>query len=106
METSKEEMMMLMRELQDLQMWLFDSLQEITLSVNFSVSDNSISIDCYTALFSDIYRTNKSVFLYSCDSYEKNRTKLNRFVKYVKKLAKYGCKKGKPNQTPTGKARV
>lgn len=38
METSKEEMIVLLRELQDLQMWLLDSLQEISLNINLCVS--------------------------------------------------------------------
>ena len=90
METTKEEMIMLLRELQDLQLWLSNSSHEISLSVIFSVFENSINIDCYTSLFSDIEGTGKSVYLYSFDSYEENRTKLNYFIEYVKKLSKYG----------------
>lgn len=88
METSKEKMMLLLRELQDLQMWLFDSLQEIALIIDLCVFENRIKIDCYTCLFSNISGTSKSICFYSSNSYEVNRAQLNYFVKYVKKLAK------------------
>lgn len=101
METSKEEMIVLLRELQDLQMWLLDSLQEISLNINLCVFENGVKIDCYTCLFSDIKGTSESIFLSYSTYYEENRAQLNYFVKYVKKLAKYGCKKSKSNQTPT-----
>lgn len=90
METTKEEMMQFLQELQNLQLWLSNSSYEISLSVIFSVFENSINIDCYTSLFSDIKGTGKSVYLYSCSSYGENRTKLNYFIEYVKKLSKYG----------------
>lgn len=92
METTKEEMMMLLRELQDLQMWLSDSLHEILLDINFNVLENSIAIYGHVGFFSD-FSMNENVFLYSRSSYEENRTQLNRFTKYVKKLAKYGNNK-------------
>nr|DAH40213.1 MAG TPA: hypothetical protein [Caudoviricetes sp.] len=93
METTKEEMMMLLRELQDLQMWLFDSLHEISLNVDFNIFEDSIMINCYTCLFSNLDEKGKSVWLYSFKSYEENRKQLNYFVKYVKKLSKYGNNK-------------
>lgn len=86
-------MMILLRELQDLQIRLSNSLHEISLSILFSVFENSINIDCYTSLFSDISGTSKSAYLYSWSSYEENRTKLNYFIEYVKKLSKYGDNK-------------
>ena len=103
METTKEEMMQFLRELQDLQMCLYDSLDEITLDINFCVFENSTAIYGYVSLFSDIEGLSKSVSLHSIISYEQNRTQLNYFVKYVKKLSKYGCKKSETNRTPTGK---
>ena len=89
METTKEEMMVLLRELQNLQQWLFNSLHEISLDINFNAFENSIAIYGHVGFFSD-FSMNENVFLYSRSSYEENRTKLNRFTKYVKKLAKYG----------------
>ena len=90
METTKEEMMMLLRELQDLQMCLYDSSHEITLDINFCVFENSTAIYGYVSLFSDIEGLSESLNLYSTNSYEQNRTKLNYFIEYVKKLSKYG----------------
>ena len=106
METTKEEMMQFLRELQDLQMCIYDSLHEITLDINFCVFENSTAIYGYVSLFSDIVGLSKSISIHSFVSYDQNRTQLNYFVEYVKKLYKYGNKKSKTNQTPTGKARV
>lgn len=106
METTKEEMIMLLRELQDFQMCLYDSLHEITLDINFCVFEDSTAIYGYVSLFSDIEGMSKSISLHSTISYEQNRTQLNYFVEYAKKLSKYGNRKSKTNQTPTGKARV
>ena len=104
METTKEEMIILLRELQDLQQWLStNSLYEISLNVDFNIFEDSIMIYCYTCLFSNFDKKGKSVWLYSFESYEENRKQLNYFVKYVKKLSKYGRKKIETNQTPTGK---
>ena len=106
METTKEEMMQFLRELQDLQMCLYDSLHEITLDINFCVFENSTVIYGYVSLFSDIVGLSKSISLNSIISYEQNRTQLNYFVEYAKKLSKYGNRKSETNRTPTGKARV
>ena len=102
METTKEEMMMLLRELQDLQMWLStNSLYEISLNVDFNIFEEGIMINCYTCLFSNFDKKGKSVWLYSFEFYDENRKQLNYFVKYVKKISKYGNKKSQSNQTPT-----
>ena len=100
METTKEEMMMLLRELQDLQMWLSNSLQEILLDINFNVLENSIAIYGNVGFFFD-FRMNKGVNLYSNSSYEENRTQLNYFIEYVKKLSKYGNNKRKNDDATT-----
>ena len=104
-------MMMLLRELQDLQMHISNSLHEISLNsnslheislnVDFNIFKDSVMINCYTCLFPNINEKGKSVYLYSFKSYEENRKHLNYFVKHVKKLAKYGSEKSEPNQTPT-----
>ena len=93
METTKEEMMQFLRELQDLQQWIYNSSHEITLDINFCVFENSTAIYGYVSLFSDIVGLSKSVYLYSCSSYEENQTELNYFIEYVKKLSKYGNRK-------------
>lgn len=106
METTKEEMMQFLRELQDLQQWLSDSFHEITLDINFCVFENSTAIYGYVSLFSDIVGMSESINLYSMSSYEENRTQLNYFIEYAKKISKYGKRKSETNHTPTGKARV
>ena len=97
METTKEEMIMLLRELQDLQQWISNSSHEITLDINFCVFENSIAIYVYVSLFSDIEGMSESLNLYSISSYEKNRTQLNYFIEYAKNLSKYGNRKSKTN---------
>lgn len=97
METTKEEMMQFLRELQNLQLWISNSSHEMPFDIYLCVFENSIRIDCYTTLFSDISGTKKSVYLYSRWSYEKNRKHLNYFIEYVKKLSKYGSKKSESN---------
>ena len=107
METTKEEMMQFLRELQDLQQWLStNSLYEISLNVDFNIFEDSIVINCYTCLFSNFDEKGKSVWLDNFKSCEENRKQLNYFIEYVKKLSKYGTRKSESNQTPTGKARV
>ena len=106
METTKEEMIQFLRELQDLQMCLYDSSHEITLDINFCVFENSTAIYGYVSLFSDIEGMSKSISLHSIISYEQNRTQLNYFVEYAKKLSKYGNRKSETNRTPVGKARL
>nr|DAH50657.1 MAG TPA: hypothetical protein [Caudoviricetes sp.] len=88
----EEEMMQFLRELQDLQLWLFNSLHEILLDINLNVLENSIAIYGNVGFFLD-FRMNKGVNLYSNSSYEENRTQLNYFIEYVKKLSKYGDNK-------------
>ena len=106
METTNEEMIQFLRELQDLQMCISDSSHEITLDINFCVFENSTAIYGYVSLFSDIVGLSKSVSLHAIISYEQNRTQLNYFVEYVKKLSKYGNRKSETNRTPVGKKRV
>ena len=106
METTKEEMIQFLRELQDLQMCIYNSSHEITLDINFCVFENSTAIYGYVSLFSDIVGLSKSVSLHSIISYEQNRTQLNYFIEYAKKLSKYGNRKSESNHTPTGKEGV
>lgn len=96
METTKEEMMQFLRELQNLQQRLHNSLREISFDIYFNVCKNSFAIYCHFNLFLDI-RMNKSVHIHSQSSYEENRTQLNYFIEYVKKLSKYGNKKSESN---------
>lgn len=97
METTKEEMMQFLRELQDLQLGLSNSLYRIAFDISFTIFEDCIGISCYVRLTQDVSGTSKSVYTYGFDSYEENRKKLNYFIKYVKKLAKYGRRKSESN---------
>ena len=97
METTKEEMMQFLRELQYFQMCISNSSHEIAFSIDFCLFEHSIRVDCNTALFSDINRTNESVCLHTRNSYEENRKQLNYFIEYAKKLYKYGSEKSESN---------
>ena len=90
-------MMQFLRELQNLQLGLSNSLYEIALYISFCVFENSTAIYGNVCFFPDIKRKNKSVYLHNHNSYEENRKQLNYFVKYVKKLAKYGRRKSESN---------
>ena len=68
MGTTKEEMIMLLRELQDLQQWIYNSSHEITLDINFCVFENSTAIYGYVSLVSDMVGMSKSIHLYSMSS--------------------------------------
>ena len=97
MGTTKEEMIMLLRELQDLQMWLMNSGRKfsliITLSGNLKIFASVVGL------------TYRGVNLSNRKPFNKNVAKLYDFIDYVKRT-EYECKKSETNQTPTGKSRV
>ena len=97
METTKEEMMMLLRELQDLQMWLMnrDSKSSLILRIN---GNRKI----FASVVGIIYR---SVNVYKRWHFDENVANIKDFIDFVKEK-EYGHKKSESNQTPTGKARV
>lgn len=99
METSKEEMMMLLRELHDLQTWLYNIDSVVKLDIYTSPQDEGY---IYCLAFSDENISNANFFGgFSNDySFKENKKELDSFVEHVTKLV-YECKKGKPNQTPT-----
>ena len=97
METTKEEMIMLLRELQDLQMWLMnrDSKSSLILIIN---GNRKI----FASVVGNMYR---SVNVYERRTFNENVANLKDFIGYVKRK-EYECRKSESNQTPTGKARV
>ena len=97
METTKEEMMILLRELQDLQMWLMnrDSKSSLILRIN---GNRKI----FASFVGIIYR---SVNVYERRPFNENVANLEDFFDFVKEK-EYECKKNETNQTPTGKERV
>ena len=97
METTKEEMIMLLRELQDLQMWLLNSGRKfsliITLYGNLKIFASVVGL------------TYRGVNLSNRKPFNENVAKLKDFIDFVKEK-EYECKKSETNRTPTGKERV
>lgn len=94
METTKEEMMQFLRELQDLQMWLMnrDSKSSLILRIN---GNRKI----FASVVGIIYR---SVNVYERRLFNENVANLKYFIDLVKEK-EYGRKKSETNRTPTGK---
>ena len=97
MKTTKEEMTLLLRKLQDLQMWLLnrDSKSSLILRI-----DGNRKI--FASVVGNMYR---SVNVYERWPFNENVANLEDFMDFVKEK-EYGCKKSESNQTPTGNARV
>lgn len=97
METTKEEMIMLLRELQDLQMWLLN--RESKLSLIFTLCGNRKILASVVGI---IYR---SVTVSERKPFNENVANLEDFIGFVKEK-EYECRKSETNRTPVGKARV
>ena len=97
METTKEEMIMILRELQDLQMWLMnrDSKSSLILRIN---GNRKI----FASVVGIIYR---SVNVYERWPFNENVANIKDFIDFVKEK-EYGDRKSETNRTPVGKARV
>ena len=97
MGTTKEEMMMLLRKLQDLQMWLMnrDSKSSLILRIN---GNRKI----FASVVGIIYR---SVNVYERWPFNENVANLEDFIDLVKEK-EYECRKSETNRTQTGKGRV
>lgn len=104
METTKEEMMMLLRELQDLQMWLYSIDSVVKLDIYTSPQDEGY-IYCIAFTDKNISKANLLGGFSNDYSFKENKKELDSFVEHVTKL-EYECKKSESNHTPTGKARV
>lgn len=88
METTKEEMIMLLRELQDFQMWLLNSGRKFSLIIRLYGN-----IRIYASVVGLTYG---AVNLYNRKPFNENVAKLYDFIDYVKR-AEYECKKSKTN---------
>lgn len=104
METTKEEMVMLLRELQDLQMWLYSIDSVVKLDIYTSPQDEGY-IYCIASCDKNISKANFFGGFSNDYSFKENKKELDSFVEHVTKLV-YECKKSEPNQKTTGKARV
>ena len=92
METTKEEMIQFLRELQDLQMWLMnrDSKSSLILRIN---GNRKI----FASVVGIIYR---SVNVYERWPFNENVANIKDFIDFVKEK-EYGDRKSETNQTPT-----
>ena len=97
MGTTKEEMMMLLQELQDLQIWLLNSGRNfsfiITLYGNLKIFASVVGL------------TYHGVNLSNRKPFNDNVANLKDFIYFVKEK-EYECRKSETNRTPVGKARV
>lgn len=93
METTKEEMALLMRKLQDLQMWLLKIGSESVFAVVFDGSyffSVTARVTCDRRL---VYRT---IDVVAKKPFSENFSNLKDFIDYVKKK-EYECKKSETN---------
>ena len=97
MGTTKEEMMMLLKELHDLQIWLLNSGRKFSLIIRLYGN-----IRIYASVVGLTY---SAVNLSNMDPFNKNVDNLYDFIDYIKR-AEYECRKSESNHTPTGKSRV
>lgn len=104
METTKEEMIMLLRELQNLQQWLYSIDSVVKLDIYTSPQDEGY---IYCLAFCDENISKVKIFGgFSNDySFKENKKELDSFVEHVTKL-EYENRKSEPNQKTAGKARV
>ena len=97
METTKDGMMILLRELHDLQMWLLNSGRKfsiiITLYGNLKIFSSVVGL------------TYRGVNLSNRKPFNENVANLKDFIEFVKEK-EYECRKSETNRTPVGKARV
>ena len=103
METTKDEMMMILRKLHDLQMWLYSIDSVVKFDIYSSPQEGYI----YCSAFCDENISNESFIIgFSNDcSLNDNKRKLGSFIEHVTKL-EYECRKSETNRTPVGKSRV
>ena len=104
MGTTKEEMVMLLRKLHDLQMWLYSIDSAVKLDIYTSPEDKGY-IYCLAFCEDNISKENFSGGFSSGYSLNDNKKELGSFVEHITKL-EYECRKSETNQTPTGKERV
>lgn len=93
METTKEEMMMLLRELQDLQMWLMKIGSESVFAVVF---DGSYLFSVTARVACDRRLVCRTVDVVAKNSYSENLSNLKDFIDYVTKL-EYERRKSETN---------
>ena len=104
METTKEEMTMILRKLQDLQMWLYSIDSVVKFDIYTSPQDEGY-IYCSASCDENISKESFFIGFSNDCSLNDNKIKLGSFIEHVTKL-EYECRKSETNRTPVGKARV
>ena len=104
METTKEEMMMMLRKLQDLQMWLYSIDSVVKLDIYTSPQDDGY-IYCLASCDENISKANFFCGISDKYSLNDNKKELGSFVEHITEM-EYECKKSETNRTPVGKTRV
>ena len=104
METTKDEMTMILRKLQDLQMWLYNIDSVVKFDIYTSPQDEGY-IYCSASCDENISKESFFIGFSNDCSLNDNKIKLCSFIEHVTKL-EYECRKSETNRTPTGKARV
>ena len=99
METTKEEMTMILRKLQDLQMWLYSIDSAVKLDIYTSPEDKGY-IYCLAFCDENISKENFYGCFSSGYSLNDNKKELGSFVEHITGL-EYECKKSETNHTTT-----
>lgn len=95
MGTTKEEMIMLLRKLQDLQMWLYRIDSAVKLDIYTSPEDKGY-IYCIAFCDENISKENFSGGFSNDYSLNDNKKELGSFIKHVTEM-EYECRKSKTN---------
>ena len=95
METTKEEMIMILRKLHDLQMWLYSIDSAVKLDMYTSPQELGY-IYCHAFCDENISKDNFIVCFSNDCSLNDNKKKLGLFIEHVTEL-EYECRKSKTN---------
>ena len=104
METTKEEMIRILRKLQDLQMWLYSIDSVVKLEI-YTSPQNKGYIYCLAFCDDNISKANFFAGFSNYCSLNDNKKELGSFIEHITEL-EYECRKSETNRTPVGKARV
>ena len=99
METTKEEMVRILRKLQDLQMWLYKIDSVVKFDIYTSPQHDGY-IYCSASCDENISKESFFIGFSNDCSLNDNKRKLGSFIEHVTKL-EYECRKSESNRTPT-----
>ena len=99
METTKEEMVRILRKLQDLQMWLYRIDSVVKLEI-YTSPQNKGYIYCLAFCDDNISKANFFAGFSNYCSLNDNKKELGSFIEHITEL-EYECRKSETNRTPT-----